>query len=113
VEFVSSFSLLPCRIVIIDTHRTSWLNPNPNPPQNPNNSATLRQVEVRYNTFGQLNAARDNVLVVCHALTGNARLDTWWASMLGPGKAFDTDKYVGARGVCGGDGLSIDRSIDY
>ncbi len=58
-------------------------------------------MEVRYNTFGQLNAARDNVLVVCHALTGNARLDTWWASMLGPGRVFDTDKYVRA---------SIDRS---
>lgn len=55
-------------------------------------SVTMRQVEVRYNTFGQLNAAKDNVLVVCHALTGNARLDTWWSSMLGPGQAFDTDK---------------------
>ena len=52
----------------------------------------MRNVEVRYNTFGQLNEKKDNVLVVCHALTGNARLDTWWASILGPGKAFDTDK---------------------
>jgi len=56
--------------------------------------AELRDVRVRYNTFGSLNAARDNVLVVCHALTGNARLDTWWGAMLGPGKAFDTDKYL-------------------
>lgn len=55
---------------------------------------------MRYNTFGQLNAARDNVLVVCHALTGNARLDTWWASMLGPGKAFDTDKCVVLVYIC-------------
>lgn len=54
----------------------------------------MRDVEVRYNTFGHLNEAKDNVLVVCHALTGNARLDTWWSSILGPGKAFDTDKYL-------------------
>ena len=52
----------------------------------------MRNVEVRYNTFGHLNEKKDNVLVVCHALTGNARLDTWWDSILGPGKAFDTDK---------------------
>lgn len=55
--------------------------------------AIMRDVEVRYNTFGRLNEARDNVMVVCHALTGNARLDTWWSSLLGPGQAFDTDKY--------------------
>jgi homoserine O-acetyltransferase len=33
------------------------------------------------------------VLVVCHALTGNASLHAWWGDMLGPGKAFDTDSY--------------------
>lgn len=54
----------------------------------------LPTAEVRYNTFGSLNAARDNLLVVCHALTGNSRLDIWWGSMLGPGKTFDTDKYL-------------------
>ena len=39
--------------------------------------------QARYNTFGELNAAKDNLLVVCHALTGNSRLDQWWGSMLG------------------------------
>ena len=46
-----------------------------------------------YNTYGTLNAARDNVLVVCHALTGNADLAGWWGELLGPGRAFDTDRY--------------------
>ena len=37
--------------------------------------ATLRDVQLRYRTWGKMNAARDNVLVVCHALTGNHELD--------------------------------------
>jgi homoserine O-acetyltransferase/O-succinyltransferase len=55
-------------------------------------SHVLKDVEVRYNTFGVMNDRRDNVLVVCHALTGNSRLDTWWNSLLGPGKPFDTER---------------------
>ena len=39
------------------------------------NGEILPKVQVRYKTFGNLNEARDNVLVVCHALTGNASLD--------------------------------------
>lgn len=50
-------------------------------------------LQVRYNHYGELNQAKDNVMVVCHALTGNSQLSTWWSSMLGPGKAFDTSKY--------------------
>lgn len=53
----------------------------------------LHEAQLRYQTFGELNEARDNVIVVCHALTGNASLDAWWGDMLGPGKAFDTDRY--------------------
>lgn len=55
-----------------------------------------------YKTYGQLSPGRDNALVVCHALTGNASLDSWWGTLLGPGKPFDTDRYfvVGAgRGL--------------
>ncbi len=53
----------------------------------------LPNAQIRYMTYGTLNEARDNVLVVCHALTGNASLHSWWGDMLGPGLAFDTDKY--------------------
>jgi len=51
------------------------------------------QAAACYNTFGVLSASRDNVIVVCHALTGNSRLDQWWGGLLGPGLAFDTDRY--------------------
>ncbi|KAK3286933.1 hypothetical protein CYMTET_5535 [Cymbomonas tetramitiformis] len=66
----------------------------------------LREVEVRYRTWGTLNASRDNAVVVCHALTGNASLDSWWGGLLGSGKPFDTDKYfiicANALGSCYG-----------
>jgi len=57
------------------------------------NGAKLHNAQLRYMTYGTLNKARDNVLVVCHALTGNASLHSWWGDLLGPGLAFDTDKY--------------------
>lgn len=57
------------------------------------NGETLDNAQLRYMTYGELNKARDNVLVVCHALTGNASLHSWWGDLLGPGLAFDTDKY--------------------
>jgi homoserine O-acetyltransferase/O-succinyltransferase len=53
----------------------------------------LPKVDVCYNSYGQLNEAKDNCMIVCHALTGNSQLDGWWGDMLGPGKSFDTDKY--------------------
>jgi homoserine O-acetyltransferase len=53
----------------------------------------LPQAQLRYMTYGTLNASRDNVLVVCHALTGNAQVHTWWGNMIGPGQALDTHKY--------------------
>lgn len=53
----------------------------------------LRHVGVKYRTWGRLNEKRDNCLLVCHALTGSHELGNWWGGLLGPGKAFDTDKY--------------------
>ncbi len=53
----------------------------------------LRQVQVAYRTWGRLNPEGTNVLVVCHALTGSADVDQWWGDLLGPGRAFDTDRF--------------------
>ncbi len=50
---------------------------------------TLPQVTVAYRTWGRLNAAGDNAVLVCHALTGSADLEQWWPGLLGAGKALD------------------------
>ncbi|HEX4021162.1 MAG TPA: homoserine O-acetyltransferase [Acidobacteriaceae bacterium] len=43
--------------------------------------ATLPQVSLRYATYGKLNAARDNAILVCHGLSGSARVADWWQEM--------------------------------
>eukprot|EP00746_Dinoflagellata_sp_MGD_P144760 gnl/MRDRNA2_/MRDRNA2_77460_c0_seq1.p1 gnl/MRDRNA2_/MRDRNA2_77460_c0~~gnl/MRDRNA2_/MRDRNA2_77460_c0_seq1.p1 ORF type:complete len:441 (+),score=80.04 gnl/MRDRNA2_/MRDRNA2_77460_c0_seq1:88-1410(+) len=53
----------------------------------------LQKAECCYKTWGRLNQTCSNVLVICHALTGNADVEAWWGALLGPGKAFDTNKY--------------------
>jgi homoserine O-acetyltransferase len=51
----------------------------------------LTGVRVAYRTWGKLNAARDNAVVVCHALTGWADVDRWWEPLLGSERALNTD----------------------
>src|SRR5438046_6314175 len=82
---------------------------------------TLEHVRIAYETYGRLSPARDNVVLVCHALSGDAHAAGWsddpeapsavdgfgaddrgirprgglgwWDGMIGPGKAFDTERY--------------------
>ncbi|MCW2504320.1 MAG: homoserine O-acetyltransferase, partial [Actinomycetia bacterium] len=97
----------------------------------------LHPVRVAYETYGALSPSRDNVVLVCHALSGDAHAAGfskaapdastrdgfaaedrdglagkglgWWDGMIGPGKAFDTDRYFvvstnllgGCRGTTG------------
>ena len=55
----------------------------------------LRDVRQAYYLDGALNAARDNVVVVFHALTGSAdAAGDWWRDVVGPGLAIDTDRHA-------------------
>jgi homoserine O-acetyltransferase len=67
------------------------------------NGETLPHVTIAYQTWGSLNAAKDNAILVNHALTGWSDVPGWWPSMVGPGLPFDTDKYfVVCPNVIGG-----------
>lgn len=64
---------------------------------------TLSPVTLAYETYGQLNEARRNAILICHALSGSAhaagyhaeedRKPGWWDDCIGPGKAFDTNRF--------------------
>lgn len=51
------------------------------------------ELGIGYHTYGKLNVSGTNVIWVCHALTANSAVAEWWPNMVGPGLAFDTDKY--------------------
>src|SRR5215211_4477756 len=66
----------------------------------------LRPLTLRYATYGVLDERRDNVVLVCHALSGSARVGDWWPQLLGAGQPFDTRRYcvigVNVLGSCYG-----------
>jgi homoserine O-acetyltransferase len=84
----------------------------------------LHSATVAYETWGTLDAAGSNALLVCHALTGDAHAagkagagqptPGWWDDMIGPGKPLDTDRYfVVCSNVLGGcQGSTGPSSID-
>ncbi len=83
----------------------------------------LPRIDIAYETYGRLNEQGDNAVLVEHALSGDAhaafyhegdRKPGWWDCMIGPGKAFDTDRYfVICSNVIGGcRGTSGPASID-
>jgi homoserine O-acetyltransferase len=64
--------------------------------------AMLAGAHVAYRTWGQLNATRDNVVWVCHALTANADVLAWWPGLFGPGCFFDpADWFIVCANVLG------------
>ncbi len=63
---------------------------------------SLGPLQIAYQTYGALNAAKSNAILVCHALTGDQHVASvnpvtgkpgWWENMLGPGKPIDTNRF--------------------
>jgi homoserine O-acetyltransferase len=86
---------------IVETRTYTFAHP-PNK-FNLENGQELGPITMVYEAYGELNENRDNVILVEHALTASAhaagrnsvedKYPGWWDVMIGPGKAFDTDKY--------------------
>ncbi len=87
-------------------------------------------VTVAYETYGRLNPARDNALLICHALTGDAHVAGtsaedgrlgWWEMLVGPGLPFDTNRYFiicsnvlgGCKGTTGPSSLDPATGLPY
>ncbi len=72
----------------------------------------ISTLKIAYETYGELNDDKTNAVLICHSLSGDAHVagyhqgdkkPGWWDDMIGPGKAFDTDKYfVVCSNVIGG-----------
>lgn len=95
-------------IGIVQPRYATWLDPLPL-----DSGAALGPVTLAYETYGELNAARDNAILLLHALSGDAhaagyhssgdRKPGWWDDMIGPGRPFDTERYfVICSNVLGG-----------
>ncbi len=76
--------------------------------------AELTEVEVAYETYGELNRDKSNAVFICHALSGDAHAaglhagddpdrPGWWDNIIGPGRPLDTDRFfVICANVLGG-----------
>ncbi|HXS98288.1 MAG TPA: homoserine O-acetyltransferase [Candidatus Limnocylindrales bacterium] len=92
--------------------------------------STLAPIEIAYETYGELNGAKSNAILVEHAFSGDAHAagispetgkPGWWDNMIGPGKAFDTSKYFvictnvlgGCRGTTGPSSINPTTGCPY
>lgn len=53
----------------------------------------LPELEIVYNTWGELNEKKDNVIWICHALTANSDVEEWWPGMIGERHFINPKKY--------------------
>jgi homoserine O-acetyltransferase len=83
--------------------KTQYLTFAQNKPFKLESGATLSPVTLAYETYGRLNADKSNVILIVHALSGSAHAagfhnpddpkPGWWDDCIGPGKAFDTNRF--------------------
>ncbi|MBC6492901.1 homoserine O-acetyltransferase [Flavihumibacter stibioxidans] len=57
------------------------------------NGSVLPGIEIAYHTYGKLNESGSNVVWVCHALTANADVESWWPGLVGPGCTINPDDH--------------------
>jgi homoserine O-acetyltransferase len=86
--------------------------------------SVLPSYTLKYETYGELNAARTNAVLICHALSGHHHVagryhpdeksPGWWDSMIGPGKPIDTRRFfvVGVNNLGGCHGSSGPSSLN-
>ncbi|HEX7570262.1 MAG TPA: homoserine O-acetyltransferase [Verrucomicrobiae bacterium] len=90
---------------------------------------TLPSVTVAYETYGNLNAAGDNAVLICHALSGDSHVARhnagddpgWWDILVGPGKPVDTNRFFvicpnllgGCRGTTGPGSINPETGKPY
>ncbi len=96
----------------VDAPQSLVVQFGPGKPLKMDAGATLDHLIIAYQTYGELNAARSNAVLICHALTGDQHVANthpitgkpgWWHIMVGPGRPIDTDRYfVIASNVVGG-----------
>ena len=92
--------------------------------------SVLPSLTIAYETYGTLNQGRSNAILICHALSGDAHAagyhegdsrPGWWDLVIGPGKAFDTDRYYiissnvigGCKGSTGPSSVNPDTGKAY
>ncbi|WP_299526160.1 homoserine O-acetyltransferase [uncultured Methanobrevibacter sp.] len=91
---------------------------------------TLDNITVAYETYGELNKEKDNAILICHALSGDAhaagwhegdKKPGWWEIVIGPGKALDSEKYFiicsnvlgGCKGTTGPTSINPKTGKEY
>jgi homoserine O-acetyltransferase len=54
---------------------------------------TLKGITIAYDTYGSLNASKSNTVWICHALTANSNVASWWPGLVGEGHRISPEKY--------------------
>ena len=90
----------------------------------------LENITIAYETYGELNSKKNNAILICHALTGDAhaagwhkgdKKPGWWEIIIGPGKVLDTEKYFiicsnvlgGCKGTTGPNSINPETGHPY
>lgn len=110
---------------LVQTHQETFYDP-----LFLDSGASLPSFTIAYETYGRLNKEKSNAILICHALTGDAHAagihegetrTGWWENLIGPGKAFDTDRYFvissnvigGCKGSTGPSSVNPEKGENY